>query len=450
MEDFDAEFEKEFDPVLDFSEGNKKLQEEEDKSLKDSFLKVYDQRITPQINQRIQSNICLIKCKAAHLSSSKQDCIFVATTDGYLYLYTLECNPSEAKCNILSYNPETDSIELDNRPFMGNSAFHLVGLKTWQFSGQITKLSFTKIYNSFQGGFTRKAFKRSNSFHDSNYESNDTLICAGLVNNKVALFPLSSTRTNQTMNELSVNRSMSEVFILNIQVNVLVFILFKQKYNSTCWFHSKFCPKVSKVAWLHQSSCWVQVQRVIVWSQNSQSQQLYSLNAQATNRLQKDYRSSHCLFMQNLLTQSLSQCGLIQNRLVSQQKLQQDLEEYKTNQVFTTKDKQVYFYYNKQRIFFYQSKEPVAAVKVGKMKIYKEGEPVHCIAIVSQNNCVTVFYDIVLYEYRKHKMLKKSIEEFIKVKCEKLLDDTQVGEAAKNFVANFLHSQYELISHYKP
>ncbi len=108
--------------------------------------------------------------------------------------------------------------------------------------------------------------------------------------------------------------------------------------------------------------------------------------------------------------------------------------------MFTTKDRQIYFYYARQRAFFYQARSPIAAVRLGKMMIYPQEPPVYCLVVVSQSQYVTIFYNITLYEYRKHTALKEGLERCLRARCAKVLEGVPVGQAATNLIANFLHS----------
>ncbi len=191
--------------------------------------------LAPSLQQRIQANISLIKCKFVYLSTSgtsRKDCIFVATNDCFLYCYTLECNISEAKTHALVWRPTIESVELKEKSSAKQDSFHLVGLKVWKFSSPIRALSMVKIWNKYKLLSAERddsappihpslAQRRRDSFGESNACYNDVLLCVGLQDHKVALFPYSSSRLNQTSNEL-VLRPLYDLPMLNIQINVHV------------------------------------------------------------------------------------------------------------------------------------------------------------------------------------------------------------------------------------
>ena len=225
MKTFDIEIEREFDPSLDpigMNNDEGSIEEIKCRLRKQSSRSNCGNSIEPHISQRIQSNISLIKCKAVYLSPSsnlRSDAIFIATADGNLYLYTLECNYLDATSQCLSYNTKAGTVELLERSFMANKQFHLIGLKSWEFSAKIVNISFEKIFNPNKEWSKKK--RRTNSFHGSVDNSlNDLLICVGLGNQKMSIF----TFENQTPNEIVINKSLNEISIIGLQFNVFVSI----------------------------------------------------------------------------------------------------------------------------------------------------------------------------------------------------------------------------------
>jgi len=111
------------DSIREKSENNLKNTENNNETVK---------IITPDIKQKIQANIDIIKCEKVYLNSIKnEDCIFICTKNGNLFIYKLECNPSDFKGKYLEYNKFTKHIEIKEKASVGYDAFSLVCLKNY-------------------------------------------------------------------------------------------------------------------------------------------------------------------------------------------------------------------------------------------------------------------------------------------------------------------------------
>eukprot|EP00826_Nyctotherus_ovalis_P010390 TRINITY_DN12744_c0_g5_i1.p1 TRINITY_DN12744_c0_g5~~TRINITY_DN12744_c0_g5_i1.p1 ORF type:complete len:246 (-),score=34.68 TRINITY_DN12744_c0_g5_i1:559-1296(-) len=239
MASFHPDIEQEFDSALGYNANDSECGTKEELKLSiskypkvtfDKLLKkgmsmenYANYSIEPHTTQRIQTNISLIKCKSVYLSplsSVRTEGIFVAMADGHLYMYTLECSPSDIRSYDLSYDTRTDEIDVKRKLSVDDRVFHLVGVKSWEFTSSIREISFTKIFNPNKEGAKRKG--RSNSFHGSiDHSLNDVLICVGLSNQKVSVFPYSA----QTTSETALSKTPSEVSTLEQQLNIFVTFL---------------------------------------------------------------------------------------------------------------------------------------------------------------------------------------------------------------------------------
>jgi len=215
MNAFHPEIEKELDPIFKF---NSNTEESKVSNNDKSYC------INPNITQKIKTNISIIKCKAVYLSllnNVRTDGIFVGTSDGRLYMYVLECSSSDMRSYNIHYDTKTNEIVAKDKSSPENKDFHLMGIKSWEFTSGIRGLSFTKIYNPNKE-YAIKRKRRSNSIHGSiNNSLNDILICVGLSNQRMSIF----NYTNQNLNEISINKRASETPILEQQLNIFVFLL---------------------------------------------------------------------------------------------------------------------------------------------------------------------------------------------------------------------------------
>lgn len=239
MANFHPDIEQEFDSALGYNANDSECGTKEELKLsiskypKVTFDKLLKKRmsmenyascsIEPHTTQRIQTNISLIKCKSVYLSplnSVRTEGVFVATADGHLHMYTLDCSPSDVRSCGISYDAKTGEIDVRRKLSADDRVFRLVGVKSWEFTSSIREISFAKIPNPNKEDAKRK--RRSNSFHGSvDHSLNDVLICVGLSNQKVSVFPYSA----QTAPETALSKMPSEISSLEQQLNTFVTLL---------------------------------------------------------------------------------------------------------------------------------------------------------------------------------------------------------------------------------